>query len=189
MPCYKIQTDQELAHRLKDSDEFAFTEIYNRYYGILYRHAYKNLADKQEIEDILHDVFVYLWHNRLAIDPAENIAAYLYTAVRNKMLNNFRHCKIKQKHILSLQSFINDHQPEADESIRLKQLIAIIETEVSQLPPKMRQVFEMSRNGNLSHQEIAEQLQISTHTVKKQVNNSLKILRLKLTRSFFLFFF
>jgi RNA polymerase sigma-70 factor (family 1) len=189
MPCYKIQTDQELVHRLKDSDEFAFTEIHYRYYAILYRHAYKNLADEQEIEDILQDVFIYLWHNRLAIDPAENIAAYLYTAVRNKLLNNFRHSKVKQKHISSLQSFINNHQPETDESIRMKQLAAIIDAEVSQLPPKMRQVFEMSRNDNLSHQEIAEQLQISTHTVKKQVNNSLKVLRLKLSGKFFSFFF
>jgi RNA polymerase sigma-70 factor (family 1) len=189
MSCYKIHTDQELAHLLRDSDEYAFTEIHNRYYGILYRHAYKNLADEQEVEDILQDVFIYLWHNRQSIDADENIAAYLYTAVRNKMLNNFRHSKVKQKHISSLQAFINSHQPETDESIRLKQLTAIIEAEVSQLPPKMRQVFEMSRNGHLSHQQIAEQLQISTHTVKKQVNNSLKVLRLKLSSKFFLFFF
>jgi RNA polymerase sigma-70 factor (family 1) len=188
MPCYKIHTDQELSHLLRDSDEYAFTEIHHRYYGVLYRHAYKNLADDQEVEDILQDVFIYLWHNRQSIDSAENIAAYLYTAVRNKMLNNFRHSKVKQKHISSLQAFINNHQPETDESIRVKQLTAIIEAEVSQLPPKMRQVFEMSRNGNLSHQEIAEQLQISTHTVKKQVNNSLKVLRLKLSGKFFSFF-
>ncbi len=58
--------------------------------------------------------------------------------------------------------------------------MAIIEKEIGALPPKMREVFELSRKENLSHKEIAEKLNLSEKTVKKQVNNSLKILRSKL---------
>ena len=188
MLCYKIQTDRELTCLLNDGDDAAFTEIHRRYYGILYRHAYRNLPDEQEVEDILQDVFTYLWNNRISINPTESLAAYLYTSVRHKLLNNFRHSKIKKTYISSLQDYADNNQFEADESIRLKQLISIVEAEVAKLPSQMRLIFEMSRNGNLSHQEIAEKLHISIFTVRKQVNNSLKVLRLKLSNKFFTFF-
>ena len=50
----------------------------------------------------------------------------------------------------------------------------------------MKEIFILSRKTNLSHKEIAEELGISDATVKKQVNNALKILRSKLGRSFLL---
>jgi len=190
MPHYHAYSDKELAYLLNDSDEVAFTEIYNRFYGILYRHGYKSLPDPEALKDVLQEVFVYLWNNRESINPEENLAAYLYTAVRNKLLNNFRHLKIKNDYITSFQNYLDTNkQPEADEAIRIKQLIAIVEAEVAMLPAQMRLIFQMSRNNNFSHQEIADQLNISVLTVRKQVNNSLKILRLKLGSKFFLLFF
>ncbi|MNL44326.1 RNA polymerase sigma factor [compost metagenome] len=60
-----------------------------------------------------------------------------------------------------------------------RELTRLLQQEIDKLPAKMRQVFEMSRNQHLSHAEIAQQLGISDQTVKKQVNNALKILRSK----------
>lgn len=189
MSHYRAYSDKELACLLNDSDEAAFTEIYNRFYGVLYRHAYKSLPDPEAVKDVLQEVFVYVWNNRDNINPEDNLAAYLYTSVRNKVLNNFRHLKIKNDYITSFQNYLDTgKQPEADEAIRIKQLIAIVEAEVAMLPPQMRLIFQMSRNNNFSHQEIADQLNISVLTVRKQVNNSLKVLRLKLGSKFFLLF-
>ncbi|MNY46224.1 RNA polymerase sigma factor [compost metagenome] len=67
-----------------------------------------------------------------------------------------------------------------DNQLREKELIAVIEKEVSLLPTKMREMFEMSRNEGLSHKEIAEKLGVSDLTVKKQVSNAVKILKGKL---------
>lgn len=190
MPHYDAYSDKELAYLLNDGDEAAFTEIYNRFYGVLYRHGYKSLPDPEALKDVLQEVFVYLWNNRKNINAEEKLVSYLYTAVRNKLLNNFRHLKIKNDYIISFQNYLDtNNQPEADEAIRIKQLIAIVETEVALLPSQMRLIFQMSRNNNFTHQEIADQLNISVLTVRKQVNNSLKILRLKLGSKFFLLFF
>jgi len=59
-------------------------------------------------------------------------------------------------------------------------LADLIEKEIQALPSKMRQIFELSRKQYLSYKEIAEQLEISEHTVKSQVSNALRILKLKL---------
>jgi RNA polymerase sigma factor (sigma-70 family) len=64
--------------------------------------------------------------------------------------------------------------------VREHQLSQLIEQEINQLPPKMREIFVLSRKHNLSHRQIAEQLDIAEPTVKKQVANALKILRTKL---------
>ncbi|WP_449438768.1 sigma factor-like helix-turn-helix DNA-binding protein [Pedobacter steynii] len=62
----------------------------------------------------------------------------------------------------------------------------LIEKEIASLPSKMKEVFELSRKANLSHRQIAIELDLSEKTVKNQVNNALKVLRLKLGSLMFL---
>jgi RNA polymerase sigma-70 factor (family 1) len=189
MQTYDSYSDDELIGLLRSGDLRAFSAIHNRYYGVLYSHAYKRLPEREEIRDMLQELFAGLWNNRVTIHLNVNLQAYLYTAVRNRILNIFKHQKIKSAYVASFEKFMVDYTPMADEDIRIKELIALVEAEVNSLPPQMRLIFNMSRNGNLSHREIAEQLNISPLTVKKQVNNSLKILRVKLGTHFFFLFF
>lgn len=58
--------------------------------------------------------------------------------------------------------------------------MALIEKEIDALPPKMREVFKLSRQHHLSHSQIAAKLDISEQTVSKQITNALKILRTRL---------
>jgi len=178
---YKSYSDNELLALFKSGDLSAFTEIHNRYYPLLYSHAYKRLPDQEEVKDILQELFVTLWNNRETIDIKTGLPAYLSVAVRNRILNAYRNEKVKASYITSFQTFLDsNHEPIADELLRIKELTAIIDAEVAEFPPQMRRIFEMSRKDNLSHQEIADQLNISALTVRKQVQNSLKILRAKL---------
>ncbi|WP_183578397.1 RNA polymerase sigma-70 factor [Mucilaginibacter sp. X5P1] len=189
MSGYNSYSDDELIILLKQGDLNAFTAIHNRYYGVLYSHAYKRLADREEVKDILQELFTCIWNNREVITFNINLQAYLYTAVRNRILNVYKHKKIRSDYVASFESFLVNNEPTPDETLRIKELIALVEAEVQSLPAKMRLIFEMSRNSHLSHNEIAEQLNISPLTVKKQVNNSLKVLRLKLGTHFFMLLF
>jgi len=189
LPAYYNYSDAELADLLKKGDLSAFTAIHTRYYGVLYSHACKRLSDREEVKDILQELFIYIWNNREKLDFNINLQAYLYTAIRNRILNVFKHQKVKSDYIASFEKFTAKNEPLPDEILRNKELIAIIDAEVSALPPQMRMVFELSRNANLSHREIAEKLNISPLTVRKQVNNSLKILRVKLGTHFLMLFF
>lgn len=186
---YNKYSDDELIGLLKLGDLSAFTAIHMRYYGVLYSHAYKRLPDREELKDILQDIFIYIWNNRESINFNVNLQAYLYTAIRNRILNVFKSQKIKSDYIASFEEFVAGNEPMPDEALRHKELLSIIDAEVSSLPPQMRTIFELSRRANLSHKEIAEKLNISPLTVRKQVNNSLKILRVKLGPHFLMLFF
>lgn len=186
---YKKYTDTELLEALRKGNQSALHEIYNRYHGILYAHAYRRLADKEEVRDILQDLFIYLWNNRDVLTITSNLSGYLYTSVRSRILNIYRNQKVRDVYSRSLQEFINLGESTVEEKLIEKELIQLVEQEVASLPPQMRLIFEMSRFQEKSHKEIAEELAISPQTVRTQVRNALRILRVKLGANIFLLFF
>lgn len=189
MSDHYASTDEKLFASLKDGDSAAFDAIYNRYHGILFIHAYRLLQDKEEARDVVQDIFATLWTKAAVIELKSSVAGYLYKAVRNRVLDMIAHKKIVSGYLESLNQFMQEGSGTTDHYIREQELIRVIEREVELLPPKMREVFQLSRMSNMSHKEIATRLQISDKTVKKQINFAIRALKLKLTSvlSFLLF--
>ncbi|MDR6943758.1 RNA polymerase sigma factor [Mucilaginibacter pocheonensis] len=173
-------SDYELKERLFLGDEDAFAEIYERYKYILHAHALNKIRNKSEAEDIIQQVFTQLWEKRAQIKSVTNLCGYLYTAVRNNILNRITHASTQKKYITSVESFAQNSTIETDYLIRQRQLMEIVEAEIGLLPARMREVFELSRKNHFSHKEIAEKLNISERTVDTQISNSLRILKGKL---------
>ncbi|WP_317042792.1 RNA polymerase sigma-70 factor [Pedobacter caeni] len=176
----------ELTVLLKEGDAAAYTIIYNRYFNELYVHAYSRLRDKEEAQDVVHELFATLWNKRAELIFKSSLPAYLYTAVRNKILDVIAHQQVESRYVSSLQHFLQEGYCVTDHQVRERQLAALIDKGISDLPPKMREIFELSRKQAMSHKEIAEQLNLSEQTVRTQVKNALKILRLKLGMMLFL---
>ena len=188
MKDYQSYTDQELISLLKDNSQFAFTQIYDRYQGLLFIYACKITKDESEAEDIVQEVLFYLWDKRNVIKFEGSLSSYLYSAVRYKFFNLLDRKKVRVDYAESLQKFIDQESVQADYIVRERELSKLIEKEIALLPAKMREVFELSRKYHLSHKEIADKLGISEKTVKNQVNNALKGLRSKLGLVYFLAF-
>jgi DNA-directed RNA polymerase specialized sigma24 family protein len=85
----------ELIALLKGGDEASYTEIYNRYKGILYQHAYRKLRNQDEVDDVIQELFTNLWIKRELLDFKTNLAGYLYVALRNKIINVIAHKQIQ----------------------------------------------------------------------------------------------
>ncbi len=185
---YQELNDDELVSLLKEGNRDAFTEIYNRYHWLLHTHSYKWMRNREEAKDIIHELFSTIWlkHDSLSFEP--NLQAYLYASVRNRIFNLLSRKRTESTYITSLTDFIGKGECITDYLVRENQLKAIIEKEVATMPKKMRAVFELSRNKNLSHKQIAVELDISEQTVRKHVQHALRVLRLKLGLFTFLYF-
>lgn len=183
---YASLSDSDLAELLKEGDANAYTVVYNRYFDELYLHALTRLKDKDEAEDVIHELFAGLWNKRSTIVIKSSLAAYLYTAVRNRIMDIIAHKQVETKYVTSLQNFIETGYCITDYQVRERLFAALIDKEIAALPPKMRRVFELSRKRVMSHKEIAAELNISEQTVRKQINNALKILRSRLGMALFL---
>lgn len=180
MSIYSSLKDTELLDLLRSGNEKAFAEIYERYWGLMFHHVLKMTGDKDETKDLVQELFTNLWLNIDQVESNTNIAAYLYVSARNKVINLIRHDKVRNNYLASLSNFANHHQNSVLEQLSAKDLSIAIEREIQNLPCKMREIFELSRKKFRTHKEIAEELQISDKTVKKQINNAIKILRLRL---------
>lgn len=181
MTSYHTFTDAELTTLLKKGDLIAFNEIYKRFQGLLYIYACKIVKNNDDAEDIVQEVFLYLWDKRYTIAISNSISVYLYKAVQYKFMNLLDHKKVRTDYKNSFNQFLEKGEFITDHYIRYKEFSQQIEQEVKALPDKMREIFELSRKHHLTRKEIAERLDLSEKTVKNQINNALKILRSRLS--------
>lgn len=181
MDKYKILTDSELVSLLKQRNREAFAEIYDRYSMMIYYKINQMLRDESVSKDLVQDLFTSIWEKSDLIRNHVGISSYLYIAARNRVLNYVQKEKTKSDYLGEIGTFSLEVSDETLEKIDEKDLILLITNEISKLPAKMRQVFELSRLEDLSHREIAERLSLSESTVKKQVQNALKILKKRLS--------
>ncbi|UKT65018.1 RNA polymerase sigma factor [Pedobacter mucosus] len=188
MSTYRELTDVSLLDLLRKGDRLAYTQVYDRYERLLFMHAYSRLQKKEESRDIVQDIFIVLWNNREKLEITGSFRAYLFTAVRNRIFTLIAKEKLQSEYLSSLENYIKSWNDDTDHNIRYAQLTDIIDQEIARLPNKMREVFELSRHEEMSHREIAEKLEISEQTVKKQVQNALKILKNRLGSAFPLLF-
>jgi len=180
MIVYSALSDAELVDLLKTGDQLAFNEIYRRFKAPLYVHAYNKLRNTEEAKDIVQELFTKLWNKRDKLTLTNDLISYLYAAVRNHVFRQIERKGLESNYLSSIQLSVNSGNNVTDHMVRENMLSAMIEREINALPPKMREIFVLSRKAKLSHKEIAEELGIAEPTVKKQVNNALKILRVKL---------
>ena len=173
----EVLPDQQLLQLLAAGSQASCTVIYARYSELLFRHAYNMLEDRAEAEDVIQEVFLMLWTKRTEVTKAKSLSGYLYTSVRNRILNHLTHQKVVGKYLDSIRTFMEAGGYTADELLREKELAAVIEKEIGAMPPKMREIFLMSRDEQLSHKSIGELLNISDKTVKQQVYKAVKQLK------------
>lgn len=173
--------DLELAAMLKTGDAAAFTVLFERYSPVLYAHLFKRLNDQELARDMVQDIFANLWVKKTELTITHSVQAYLFVSARNKVFDYMARAENVDKYLHYLQSFLNNpaniqsNNPETQLSMRL--LEQLVEREIARLPPRMRQVFEMSRKSNMSHRQIAEILNLSEETVRDQIKKALKVLR------------
>ena len=175
---YSNLTDTELFLLLKQDHMRAFDEMYERYFILLLNAAFKRLQSKEDALEIVQDLFVQLYFKRKQIDHTYNIGGYLQMMLRNKIIDRFREQLVRKKHIYKLQQLKPEAAADAPEDkMDVKMLEQKIYAVIEQLPGKCREVFLLSRFENLSHQAIAEKLNISVSTVEKHIVKALKIVR------------
>lgn len=172
MLAYANYTDNELTTLIHDGDEPAFAELYNRYWLELYDVAYKRLRNKEQVEDIIQDVFVKLWIRRAELQ-IENPQAYLHTAVRFRVFNYVERDAVHQSFFEPFDAMAQSPSG-ADERVLEKELLDLVQAYIESLPAKRKQIFLMHIKENLSTKEIAERLNISQKTVQNQLGTTMQ---------------
>lgn len=149
-------------------------QLFKENYKALYFYALSYTNDPQVTEDIISDIFEYLWSSRKKIDISYSLKPFIYRMLKNRCINYLRHERVKQKYIdYSLRDMT-----EAEEDLREHEtLIRKMMTEIEKLPDKRRLVFKMCFLENKKYKEVGNELNISVNTVKTHIRKALMHLR------------
>ena len=169
--------ERSLILRLIGWDEDAFCELYATYKNRLIYFAMRFLKSREYAEDVFQDAFTVVWQSRRFINPDASFSSYLYTIMRNRILNQLRNAANEEKLKESILSQALDYTEDTKREVMLNDLKSLISHALQQLTPRQREIFEMSREAQLSHKEIADKLGISINTVQEHISTSLKLIR------------
>jgi RNA polymerase sigma-70 factor (ECF subfamily) len=179
--------DEKLLQLLANGNDDALAEIYRHFWKPLFISSYNILKDKAACEDIIQDIFMQLWLKRRTLTIKESLHAYLHSAARYQVFRYIKNNAGREMLFEGLDERLTGPSPEND--LQQKEISEIINTVVNTLPEQCRTIYKMSREQQLSHKEIAEQLHISTKTVENQITIALRKLRSSLGKIASLFFF
>lgn len=179
MKDYAQYDDIRLIALLRERDTLAYTEIYTRFWPVLFRHALRMLRDEEEAIDVVQDIFAVLWEKATVLKLSGTLAGYLYSATRNRVIDRIARHKLEQHYLNSLEDYLKQGTPSADDALIAAELAQRIEQEIAKLPKKMRQIFSMRQQAQHSYREIAESIGTTEGNVKKQLYNAMKLLKSK----------
>lgn len=192
----RLQMDMENLHMQKNNKS-DFSRVYSIYFPKLVRFAREFVLSTEDAENIIQDIFIYLWEHQELLDTLTNLNAFLFTLVKNKCIDQLRHRKLLERKreefktvldkeiqlkLYALQQF--DENALSNEDIEI-----ILNNAINSLPEKCREVFILSRMEGLKNREIAERLNISAKTVENQMTTAIRKLRVELKDYLPLFIF
>lgn len=183
MKDYQKYSDQELTLLLKDGDEPAFVELYNRYKLRILGNLIKLLRSEDLALELSQDLFLKIWDTRKQLDPEKSFRSYIFRISENMVMDFFRRAardkKLQAQMILTqsdLYSHIEENLIQTQESKRFEQVIAM-------LPPQRKQVFTLCKLEGKSYQEVSELLGISTSTVSDHLLKANRFLKAKINNN------
>ncbi|MBW8683596.1 RNA polymerase sigma factor [Chitinophaga rhizophila] len=159
----------------REGDTAAFKVLYQRYWKKLYVSACKRV-DADSAKDIVQEVMLTLWRRKseITVDSEEDLSRYLHSALRYRVISWYA---FSNTTVQIPEWYDQPVQSSFESSFDLRQLKDLIDGEVDRMPDRMQQIYQLSREEDLSVTDIATQLNLSEQTVRNQLSLAMKRLR------------
>lgn len=167
-------SDEQIIQQLKKSNTNIIRHLFDLHYDDMCRYAFK-IIEKQEIaEEVVQDVFVYLWEKRETISIHSSVKNYIVRAVKNQSINY-----LKSKYANLKFDTIDTHEQHdiSGNELTYKEISKLSRAAIKSLPERCAIIFKLSRIFGMTYNEIAENLEISPKTVENQIIIALKRIR------------
>jgi len=172
-----LLTDEELLTLLQKKDEKAFTAIYDRYHKLLYVVAYKYLKDEELAKDAVQQIFYKLWESHAVLNIHINLKNYLFTMLKNHVLNEIRNNLTAMEKNYELSQSEIEYEDEIIVRLEDQELKEQLYKAINKLPEQKRMVCLYKLKESLTNHEIASKMDISVPTVKTHYSQAIKMLR------------
>ena len=165
------------AREIKKNNERAFKEMFDATFENFVRYAWKYTKNKDSAMDIVQESFIKLWKVRENLDPSQSLKTYFYRMVKHKSLNYLRDMDNNTEEISELQIADDSQSMHIEDDHQSSRLLEPLKRWINELPERQREAFKLSRYEGLTHEEIAEVMEVSPRTVNNHIGAALKNLQ------------
>jgi RNA polymerase sigma-70 factor (ECF subfamily) len=152
-----------------------FEKIYQATFFRLEHFVRSFIKREEAMHDVLQETYIRLWENLENLEDDDSLLPLLRTYATNVMINSL---KKSAKEVQRAQVFYSRQELtcSSEEDLDLKENMQAYQQAVEALPPKRRQIYRLIHEEELTYKEIAEKLNISTHTIKYHIMEARKAL-------------
>jgi len=181
-------TEPELVENVRKGMASAFDKLFGLYSHKLFSFAFSILKSKEDAEDVVQHTFFKVWEKRESLNHNLVFKSFLFTIAYNVTIDLLRD-RLKEKAYREQIAARITENYNLDESIVFGDLLKRVDKISKGLPPRKRSIFQLSRNNNLSHKEIADKLNITVKTVENGIGHSIKYIKRHMGEDLMIFLF
>jgi RNA polymerase sigma-70 factor (family 1) len=171
-----MKTEAELISNVKAGMTSAFDALFEVYSHKIYYFAFSILKSKEDAEDVVQHTFIKVWEKRESINHNFSFKSFLFTIAYNVTIDLMRE-RLKEKGYRDSILVKATSNYNLEDRIEYGDLLDRVNRIASKLPPRKREIYQLSRVHNLSYSEISEKLNISVKTVENGIGYSLKYIK------------
>ncbi|HET6994795.1 MAG TPA: RNA polymerase sigma-70 factor [Chitinophagaceae bacterium] len=177
MPTSSLHSDRDLFFQIAEGNEAAFTELFHSYTPKLLPFVIKLTRDEQQANEVIQETFLRIWVGRMELPKVEQPSSWIFRIASNVSVSYLRSLGRKRKMMETVGKEKAEIEVRAEDEMDAKELDGFIRQAVAALPEKRQQIYRLSREKGLSHQQIADELGLSINTVKDQIGKALKTIQ------------
>jgi RNA polymerase sigma factor (sigma-70 family) len=166
------QSPEVLWQNFCAGDMSSFRLLYNNYYQPLYNYGLKYLA-KNEVEDCIQDLFLYILQHRKTIAKVRNVNGYLFRSYRNQLSK-----KANAKRII-FEKLENNMAKETENLHQEGFVTEFLQSLIAKLSPREQEIVQLRYFKSLKNKEIAASLNIDYQTVRNTLSNAIQKMRVQ----------
>jgi RNA polymerase sigma-70 factor (ECF subfamily) len=159
-----------------NGNERAYKGVFDHYYPRLFAAGYRLRKNSEECEELAMNVLLKIWQHKAHIQNILNLEDYLYGMLRQEISRMVRK-KVLRTQVLDVAQEHDFFTTIVDSPFNVKELQQRYEAALSKIPPKRLEIFLLSRDQGYTYQEISQQQNISSNTVRNHIASALKLLK------------
>lgn len=167
----------DLLSRIAEGDEQAFRIFFDTYRDRLYTYLFRFSKSRHVAEEVVQEVFYKIWSHRSSLAAVNNPSTYLFVLARNKTVDILRKMANENELIQQAWKNIAEKQHTTEEYLDMNESRRLIEQALSEVSAQKRTIFHLSRYQGLTHQQIADRLQLSESTIKNHIVETLRYIK------------
>jgi RNA polymerase sigma-70 factor, ECF subfamily len=185
-PNYDLSLHKELLLRIGRGEKAAFERLYDLFEKPLYSLAYRILGNREEVEEVIQDVFIIVWKRAADYDPRlSRPFSWIIVITRRLCWNKLRS---KGRHSRKINALIGEGQADVhpkyealpSETTEKSEISEQIKDEIGEFPDLQRRCLELALYDGFTHEEIASMVDLPLGTVKTWIRRGVLKLKSKL---------